>query len=93
MDSTRSWTIGRITHYFNRLQAYGSRVQFFMVAYLFFQTVPWQAWMGWALLVGIPVLLWVDDRHIFPYECEMVLRRNPAWKEMDEQLKELLRRG
>ena len=71
--------LGRIKFYLDRLQNYGSKVQFLMVAWLFFQTVEWSWWWGLGAVLGGVFVVWFDAKYVLPGELNEFMRKNPAW--------------
>ena len=82
-------TLGSVKFYLDRLHQYAGKVQFLMVCWLFFQTVPWSWWILAGVLAGIPLLLWADLRYVVPSEFEMYMMKNPVWVKMQESMARL----
>lgn len=78
--------LGKLKFHLDRLQNYASKVQFFLVLYLFVA----ESGVGWYwFLLGIPVavvLVWFDRRYVAPGELAEYMRVNPAWDELKKDL-------
>jgi hypothetical protein len=79
-------SLGRIKFWMERLMAYISRGQFFMVVYLFLK----ESGISWYWTLGLiplsAVILWVDKNYVIPGEFAAYYQLNPEWKKlMDKQ--------
>lgn len=74
--------------YLERLHNYAGKVQFFMVAWLFFRdpAMEWR-WFYWPLAgVGVLLLLWVDHTFIVPAELKVCMDLNPGWQALLDKI-------
>ena len=88
--SASHW-VGLAKFYVERLHGYAGKVQFFMVCWLFFQTVPWTPLYIVGAILGVPLLLWLDIRYIAPAEYDTSARLNPLWQETLRRMERLTR--
>jgi len=75
-------TLGNFKIALDRLHGYFGKLQFFMVGWLFFQTVPWSWWVLVGILIGVPLILWIDLRYVLPSEYRSLCLANPEWMKL-----------
>ena len=79
--SRKGFSIGKIKALIDRQRNYISILNFFMLAYLFFEKVGFK----WYYLSIIPLFIvwaWIDATYIMPKELDYVHRKSPVLKEL-----------
>lgn len=73
--------LGKIKAMIDRELTYFAKVNFLMIAYLFFKDVGW----NWWYLLAIPLfLIWtyIDLKYIFPQELKYLHGKSPVFQEL-----------
>lgn len=73
--------IGMLKAVFDREMTYAARMNFFMIAYLFFKEVGF----SWYYMIAIPfILAWIyfDIKYIMPKEFDYLSKKNPMMRQL-----------
>ena len=77
--------LGRMKFWMERLMAYISRGQFFMVMYLFVKESE-TSWYWMLLLIPLSALiLYVDKKYVIPGEFAAYYQLNPEWRKLRDE--------
>lgn len=83
--------LGKVKTWQNRITSYVSIFNFLMLFYLFIVENKWFEWYVWLLLsvVSIFVIFVVDTFWVLPQQLAYSFQKNPEWKELRNEVKEI----
>lgn len=82
--------IGKYKVWADRSLYYVRIIQFIMICYLTFKTNSMNPWLLVGLIIiGLMSLLWLDLRFILPSELDYLFHKNPRWRQLEKDIKEI----